>query len=344
MLSGGDYDGDEPWVCWDPRLVAPFRNNQFFESFDKNEYFHCNNPSLRELPDTDTKMTSFFRLGFESDLRQDYLGKCTNILQKYSYHKIPRDVFDSNMMLFAQLCGEFVDAPKQGLRPKEETVKMLDGWNKKLQIPAYKTPERGGMVKDNPHILDRLVLQVARDAADKGTRQLAKVEKERTWRSDKHLTEQFKRIDSAANKDPPLRQMLINLEKSLQGVCQEWAIANRNHNAENFSAAVETVYPLYKKIKPEPCNDPRIQAWYDNADRPGSEWSLIKASKLFYMKQWPHKLPWFMAMSELCAMKARESSIDFPAPRSVVHDVYFVLKPNPRLLKDKEDEDVDMDD
>ncbi|KAF8244293.1 RdRP-domain-containing protein [Wilcoxina mikolae CBS 423.85] len=347
MLSGGDYDGDKPWVCWDPRLVVPFKNNPSFaafQKFDTKKFFDNKNRPLHDLPDIDTNMTSFFRLGFELDLQKDYLGICTNILAKYSCDR-RRDGIDSNMKLFAQLCGIFVDAPKQGLQPKKETVVLLDGWNRKLRKPAYKTPEIKGNVNDDSYILDRLVLQVAWDAVDKKREQFAKVKNDKTWNSDKHLTEQFNRLDTAAYNDPPLRQMLTNLDKSLQSVRQAWAVAVTKHNFKNFSAAIEAVFPIYKNIKPEPCDDPRIRAWHDYADCPGSEWNLIKASKLFHMIQGA-PLPWYMAMPELCAMKARESSIDLPAPRSVVHDVYFVLKPNSRLLKDKlkEDDDMDIDD
>ena len=48
LLGGGDYDGDDVLVIWDPEIVNPFRNYPF-EEVDVEHCFEKDNRSLRDV-------------------------------------------------------------------------------------------------------------------------------------------------------------------------------------------------------------------------------------------------------------------------------------------------------
>ncbi|KAF8536669.1 RNA dependent RNA polymerase-domain-containing protein [Trichophaea hybrida] len=173
MLSGGDYDGDKIWICWDNRLVKPFKNDRSFmaskiwkadrwvEPIDPKSRF------LRDFAQDPSFFQMFFTRGFTSSLTQDYLGMCTDILTRYRYnnHANGKDTNYMTIMNLANLCGVLVDAPKQGVQLSAASLTKLMELNKKLdRKPAYKYPkDRNIHPTGNPEelfILDRLVIGV----------------------------------------------------------------------------------------------------------------------------------------------------------------------------------------
>jgi len=350
MLSGGDYDGDKIWVCWDHRLVEPFDNNPSFTAFKnwkKDKYVEHTNPENRLLKDLgqDPNSTTFFRefftRGFTSSLTHDYLGMCTDILTRYIYNSHPRvKGVDKTIIYLANLCAVLVDAPKQGLQLTSESLAGLKRLGKELdRKPAYKCPkDRQNYPTGNPeewYILDRLVLNVGiNKVAEKQGEFAVLMDREGTW-TDLHLTRRFHAFDHLADGDASLRQVRTQLHEDLGELQKLWSRRIqplrqlRDSETYSFRAEIEHIHTVFLDIKPpqKTLYNPLIRSWYDNADRPNSEWRLLKASTLFYMNKHKKKLPWWVTMPELCHMKAEETAVELrrPAPRSVADDMVSAI-------------------
>jgi len=357
MLSGGDYDGDKPWICWDRSIVDNFKNNRSFQAFqavNAEKYIEPADPEKRYLRDLHHDFRSpqfykqFFRRGFASAIQEELLGLCTNALSRYTYFEGSK-VIDRQQILLARLCGILVDLPKQGNRPTREAADMIYSlMNKYPGKPGYKDLANadGNHPTGDPeswYILDRLILDVGkRKVAEKKQEFMNHLEVKARW-TDPHLTELWRGINGECTsaKNKPLQRLLQRLDSDLQDVHNAWESAMRGTGrAGNFKAAVEPVLALFRSIRPAEEEaeqlraDSRIREWYDNADQLFSEWSLLKASKLFARCSIT-KLAWWMAMPELCYMKAMHTASErgpLP-PRIVCNDMYILLKavaPAPR--------------
>jgi hypothetical protein len=333
MLSGGDYDGDKPWVCWDHRLVRPFKNSPNFKAFKRWSSSAHFEPSsslrrLRDLGDINQGkfFETFFRRGFESEMQENLLGFCTSVLERYTYDR-PRDkqkATDITIIHLANLCGVLVDAPKQGLRPTQKTVKDLMALSQQHQKrPAYRDPNSStkpeGPVEEW-YLLDRLVLDVGRRKVDAKRQQFEAVKKHKTYLPDPHLSKLFISVDNEAATNPALRNLLNQLSADLEGVKKVWDKAMSGYVAgeRQFRTRVEPVWEAYNRILP-PVG---VQRWEVQ-----HQWNLLKASRLWSM-YYASRTPWWLAMPELCQMKANEVSRGGRYPlRVVCPDVYYLLKP-----------------
>lgn len=358
MLSGGDYDGDKPWICWDRRLVAPFQNNRSFAAFQQwkqDKYFEPCDPEKRFLYDLHPTYPSphfykqFFRRGFASAIQEELLGLCTTALSRYTYFEKPGEL-DKQQIHLAKLCSVLVDAPKQGIRPTKETVDsiyaLLNSFKGK---PAYKdlSNEEGSHPSgdaDEWYILDRLILDVGQRKVAEKKQQFMDLQERQTKWPDAHLSKLWNDVNNEchATSNKSLRRLLTRLDEDLHNVSRAWERAMRTNRAGNFRAAAEPVYALFKSIRPAPDEeinaDRRIKEWYDNGEHPCSEWRLLKASKLFVISC-TSRLAWWMAMPELCYLKGRESTRERggQAPRIVCDDMYLILKPVAPAPRDEDD-------
>jgi hypothetical protein len=360
MLSGGDYDGDKPWVCWDKRLVEPFRNDDRFDEFrnwDQNQYFEPIDPEKRTLQDLHPDVTSgeffeqFFRRGFTAALQENMIGLCTRMLEKHANNRRNTRFIDDESVLFANLCSVFVDAPKQGIRPTQKTIDLIrqrvgrqGGWL------AYKTPfsqEGSGYPEGNPEswfILDRLVLDVGKRKVNEKKLQFMQVKNGKTRYPDQQVSKLYRELDDESDAgNQPLRRVMTQLGRDLLQVRQSWNEATmQKHRADRFFDRIAPVYYQYSAIQPARAErenvDCRIKTWYNNGNGNGQEtsaaplcleWRLLKASKLFSMECTEKSFVWWMAMPEICYLKAMAKYDGSCArlPRLVCAEMYYVLKP-----------------
>ncbi|KAI5813517.1 RNA dependent RNA polymerase-domain-containing protein [Pyronema omphalodes] len=365
MLSGGDYDGDKAWVCWDRRIVEPFWNNSSFAAFkrwksdDWVEKTYPDSRLLRDLgadPNTPEFFKMFFSRGLQSMLEQDsLLGMCTETLSRYVYANF-RSIkgIDRTALDLANLCGLLVDAPKQGIQPTPRTINWIYRLNKiYTRKPGYKTPkEKENYPTGDPsqwYILDRLVLHVGNNKVQEKQKQFeVLINRQGKW-TDQHLTKRYHAFDELANKDESLRRVRGYLNDELEGIQRLWrkrmSPKGKDPSTYSFRAELETVYDAYVAIKPPPnvLNNPLVESWAADSDRTFGEWRLLKASMLYWMNHGHQKLPWWLIMPELCHMKAEESAIEArnPVPRTITADMYMVLKPTTRRFNDGFDPEND---
>lgn len=80
MLSGGDYDGDRAWVCWEPGFVENFKNHPLPPKPDFSSYLMKDKLTLNHLRiqyGNEKYIDAMIEKAFCFKLRQSYLGKST---------------------------------------------------------------------------------------------------------------------------------------------------------------------------------------------------------------------------------------------------------------------------
>ncbi|KAI9878540.1 MAG: hypothetical protein M1830_000594 [Pleopsidium flavum] len=337
LLSGGDYDGDRVWICWDPSIVDTFQNAAF----------PSNPPCLAELGitrDTTTvadlasssdPMAEFLQKSFEFYLEPNLLGICTSFHERMCYAR--KSINTRSAVIVATLLGHLVDRGKQGLRFTEEDWQILrrsddEIYPKFPPPPAYK---EGSTTLPTSHIIDYLVFQVA-----KGIRQETLADFAQEFKDvpsyDPHLASLYKREQDDSTHDPEIRRVLHQLNMDIAATNKRWlenASASEEERAKEgrFSACVEETHSRFVRIMPADSTHPLVSRWRRDAERNHvSHWSLLRASAAFIKyHRGTGKFLWYVAGRELGIMKAAQTG----RWRAVVEPVYAALKPDAGYVK-----------
>ncbi|KZF20397.1 hypothetical protein L228DRAFT_285105 [Xylona heveae TC161] len=336
MLSGGDYDGDRPWICWDPAIVGRFQNAPL----------PADQPTLKELgiakestsiSDLSLTHRDFFQQflikNFLFSIEPSLLGMCTVFHEHMCYERGSMNTSDS--ITVATLLGFLIDRPKQGIVFTEDDWRSIRARleiGKEPRRPAYKDPNNN---RPTNHILDYLVLGIARKMI-KGvlgdfSRQFGEVT---TFDSD--LVSLYKSVQSRSEQrdDAELRKILVRLVQDIEKVRQAWntLILSSNNGggssfsstspsksplkstssrsfegSDNFTACVEKCRSQFLGIlPPSDSTHPLALHWRQDAGPGGSnlsDWRLLRASAAF-AKHHRSKFVWYVAGRELGMIKA----------------------------------------
>ena len=361
-LSGGDYDGDKAWICWDPRIVDPFVNTDPPDPAEIGTYgISKDTTSTADLIENERLSTKFIHHGFTFNLRNSMLGKCSLYHEKYCYSG--RDIQNSKAIEIAKLLGLLVDSTKNGFIFEES--QWIDYMEKKelprnLPKPAYKDQHNS---QPSNHLIDRLVFETAKDVSKNALKCLAeKLKDVGSW--DKDLSAFRKQEMIAAQKDAELTIVLKNVDSELESIYTFWKQNARSNQEEpernrhsrrkgnemSFNALVEKCRADFVAISPTLPGDgkqiasDRIREWrLFHAGGQSSYWDLLKASIAFY-KYHKTTFLWYMAGIELGEIKAAVKGRG--TYRMTVNHVYNAMKMNGRFIEgtlrreDLEDDDI----
>lgn len=78
LLSGGDYDGDKAWVCWDPEIVDNFENHPLPPQPDLSPYLRKDGATLDDLHreyGEHRYVDAMIHQAFYFNLQKKFLGK-----------------------------------------------------------------------------------------------------------------------------------------------------------------------------------------------------------------------------------------------------------------------------
>lgn len=151
MLSGGDYDGDTCWVCWDPTFVEPFENAHL-PSMPSEEQCGMVQES-RPLSDIFTEarpleeaMQDFLRACIDFNARPSLMGACSTeherLVYSLSQQQKANKLSSSGTVTLAALAGYLVDSNKQGWSLDQNSwlaVCVKASGSLKLPEPCFKT-------------------------------------------------------------------------------------------------------------------------------------------------------------------------------------------------------------
>lgn len=349
MLSGGDYDGDRVWICWDPSIVNTFINASMPTKLPDLAALGVarDTTTVAELSLYDDPMTPFLQKAFDFCLRPNLLGMCTWFHTQMCYAN--QSINTRGAVILSTLLGYLVDSQKQGLYFTEEDWRRLRRDNNEI---CPKDPRNAAYKEDKPenatdHILDYLVFKVAKTIGQETLHDFSESFKDASsWDSD--LAALYNQEYDDAAKDAEVKEVLRQLTTDLSAIYDYWAkgVASSDEDRAKegrFSANVEETYSRFRKVlPPADSTHPRITHWRHDAERNEdvstgtgtiSHWSLLRASAAFtrYHKSGSGKFPWYMAGRELGILKAGR------APkgkwRAVVEPVYASLKPDAGYVK-----------
>ena len=334
-LSGGDYDGDKAWVCWNPDIVGPFRNAQV-PNLPKVEFYGIekDNTKVSDLLPHHDYMNKFLGHGFDFNLRTNMLGICALYFEKLCYHNNAIDSEPAKQI--AGLLGLLVDSAKGGyIFDKTKWTDFLKRHNlpRNLTEPAYKDRN----ARPTKHLVDRLVHGTAKTVKDDVLKRFSEHFRDVSERDDDLFRLRTEAVEEAKTSKE-LAKVLDNLKNGIKTIKDFWIKhahveddevmhATRKSHALTFRTLVERCRSDFLNLGPtldSPPTSDRIAAWQrDHAARRPSDWDRLKASVAFYHHS-KSTFIWHVAGVELGEIKAMARGI---GTYSVVsREVYEVMK------------------
>ena len=340
-LSGGDYDGDKAWVCWDPDIVEPFRNAQVTDPPTIEFYGgEKDNTKVSDLLPHHDYMNQFLCHAFNFNLQTNMLGICSLYHEMYCYHN--KAIDSKPAIKIAGLLGNLVDSAKGGY--VFDNTKWTDYLKKhklprNLTEPAYKDRN----ARPTKHLIDHLVHVTAKNIKDDVLKKFSEHFKDVSERDGDLFRLRNEAVEEAkANKE--LAQVLDNLKIRLKNIKDFWVVhahveddeavyATRKPHALTFSALVERCRYEFENLGPTLDNPPtsdKIATWQrDHAARQSSYWDLLKASVAFY-HHYKSTFIWHVAGVELGEIKVMARGRG--TYRAVAEEIFEALKLDSRAV------------
>lgn len=342
MLSGGDYDGDKPWICWDLDIVKHFQNAPLPKMPSKKDCGLVQHN--RRVKDVFFQGTSREQLGsqigeflagcFAFNLNTSYLGHCTLEHEKVVY--FDGDLSAPSAIKLATLCGYLVDSAKQGdVLPTATWRKLLKEVSpRRRDDPAYKN-EKCVRHKRKCNIIDYLKFWQAVPEKDRILTQFNRNWPQQSSRDAtlSHPWTSMRSFGKGKGFATELGQVLDQLEEDVKQVADDWGRQLPKKDEAwatgQFRQAIGNLCDQFRAIKPSKAINEFTRLWEYDQDKRNGPWSLLRASCL-YTKFAAGKMAWYVAGEELCWIKAKGAET---GSRLVLDKVYSVLKCDSKVAK-----------
>lgn len=320
MLSGGDYDGDTPWICWDPNIVQNFQNSPLPTTEYPAEHFGLTKHSV---PMAQVTSTEDFLLGtFEFNLTMSSLGKCTMEHERITYDE---SIDSPRAKELACLLSHLVDGRKGGVHLSDPA------WRKYRRTispherapPAYRNPARK---KKPSNIVDYLKFIVAQTEREAILTKLNRAfpEGQCCDQLDEDLSRPWVEACTAATNDPSgtdLSTALKQVERSINDLQKQWSAAFTEQ--EGFSPqARQAIEKAGTLLPPSTGTHWLITLWQNKR----AEWQNLLASCL-YIKDRKKSFAFHAFGEVLCNIKAASFS-----SRSVTSDILATYRVNQKVV------------
>ncbi|KAI0147187.1 hypothetical protein GGR57DRAFT_262590 [Xylariaceae sp. FL1272] len=347
-LSGGDYDGDKAWVCWEPTIVNNFINADVPDTPDlfandlltkmKDTYHDlavsCER-TVRSAPKEVT--TEFLDKAFRFNMQQNLLGTCTIYKEKLCYSR--KSVSDHLAVFLSTLISHLVDRAKQGIVfsetswakvRKDLNAQQGDPMRSKSRldpvVPEYKKDSWSIQDQQPSHLIDYIKFVIGKPTVkqelDKlqeplNSAELFDADLVKCYKSFAKLTTQGD--ERRANKQagivvkPRTWDVIFqNLKSDIEAVVMEWERCKIPALNISWEERITKVSEKWNNIVPTGKNNSkttRAMREESLANVGVSQWDLLKASFAFHMFcQKNPSMVWHIAGSQLCYLKSVEVS------------------------------------
>ncbi|KAI0887146.1 RNA dependent RNA polymerase-domain-containing protein [Annulohypoxylon maeteangense] len=337
-LSGGDYDGDIAWVCWEPTIVNNFRNAEMPNVPDlfQQGIVRKENVSYLELVGTSDITSEFLMRAFRFNMQQNLLGMCTNYKERFCYAQ--NSVRNDPAILLSTLISHLVDRAKQGVVFTDQDWARLRKTLRRVDPPdpLYKKEIWSGK-GDPTHIIDYVKFRIGNPTVETELKSFNESLKN-AENYDKDLVgfyqhyEKFLRPYSErkeAIKKSTWETILDELRKDIDATAQEW----RGFRGE-WEARLTHVYDRWQAISPsKKANAKIVRAMLqeDQVKTGLSNWDLLKASFCFkmYYKISP-SFVWYTMGRQLAYLKALRSG---GLPMLITPSMYASMRPDSKFAR-----------
>lgn len=356
-LSGGDYDGDLAWVCWDPQIVINFLNAPVQEQPDLSRYMPRDRERFRDLLKKHGNslrgaVQAMMNLAFEFNLSKSMLGGCTNYKERLCYAR--NSVSDKPARVLSTLLSNLVDQAKQGLRfTPSDFQRLLKDFRLPAHVddPIYKLDNCPHKLK-SVHIIDHLKFLVAKPTITNELQNFHKALQSmipNRWDADLALRyKDYAGQVEGQSQETLATKLLTHLKADIKAVQAEWDVyKSQGDDSIRFTERVARTYSGWQAIQPREAealgsstNSTTVQRLLYGGEL--SDWELLKASTAFWMycnsSGSSPRFVWQMACIQLCWMKSqavakRSSHGAAGAPRAVIPAIYASLRPDAKFVK-----------
>ncbi|KAJ2988138.1 hypothetical protein NUW58_g4135 [Xylaria curta] len=363
-LSGGDYDGDIAWVCWEPSIVNNFTNAPMPDVPDLFSRHvltkqNCTYESLSQSCGPRGVTTEFIDQTFRFNMEPNLLGTCTNYKEKLCYSR--NSVRDEHAIFLSTLISNLVDRAKQGIVFSEKdwdrerrilNEKQRDAKRAKKRLdpsaPEYKNTDWSR--KEPPsHIIDYVKFVAGKPTVERELENLNRY-LSRAEKYDKDLVtyiefyERLKRPPHLRRQDEELGKtksntwtvVLDELKKDIEAVAAGWADSSNSRG--DFEAKLSNTYEKWRMIEPTRRINSKTMLSLCETRLTGvglSPWDLLKASycfKMYYNKS--PSFPWYMAGYQLGYLKSIAASQGIHAPPILMTPgMYASTRPDAKFVR-----------
>ncbi|KAF9891251.1 hypothetical protein FE257_004815 [Aspergillus nanangensis] len=321
MLSGGDYDGDTPWICWDRDIVQNFRNSSLPAEEFPPVHFGVENFSV---PMADMSMDEFLESTFTFNLTLSNLGRCTVEHEKIAYDE---SIDSPSAIELTSLLSHLVDGRKAGDHLSEQAWQK---YRKRIspmvrELPAYKNPDRRPKLTN---IVDYLRFQVAREEQKAVLTDLESLFPSHNTSSDESLLQPWRaaqeegKIDKC-NGNGRLSNALITLTREIDEHRARWV--KLISEQQGFSLAALESTERARALPPPPTENgdhALLHVWRSRPDH----WNQVLASYTY--QKYPDSSFTMHAFGEtLCRIKTSTM-----AARPVTNQMLSCYRPNAKAV------------
>lgn len=353
LLSGGDYDGDRAWVCWDPNIVNNFQNapvpekpDLFKESDeDTKGYLVKDERTFKDIlskcgDNSDEAVSEFLRHSFAFSMHRQLLGICTSYKEKVCY--LTGSVDDEKAIVLSTLVSHLVDQAKQGIIFTDDEFRRLKRNRIKMDIdsdfkPAYKREKFNGRGTPS-HVLDWLKFEVAKPLIDQGLSKFSKPisggGEVTNW--DPDLAYYHQDLEKMADESRTYSELRKTLQRDIYDVEDCW----KKHESAPHHVKVETTYRKWCDIRPSKAalqeEAVRLKLLGPQEDPDSiSYWGKLKASVTYNLRyKLDPKFVFWVAGAHLATIKAEMQSARMGRPAfAVVPGMYFMHRPDRKMVR-----------
>jgi hypothetical protein len=348
-LSGGDYDGDIAWICFEPTIVSEFVNADMpdFPDLVDLEYIQKDDTTYYDISiGLADPVPRFLEYCFEFNLQDNLLGICTNHKECFCYTY--NNVSNSEAVFLSTLVSKLVDQRKQGYSFTMQSWERVknDVINAKVREPNYKHDKHDGR-RSTEHIIDYLKFIVAERTVEDTLIAFHKsLATASYWDDDVVKLAHWARDRARESSD--WKSLLEKLEDDIKNVRKAWTKHfNHKRNPEsmaNFTSIVTDLHDQWQSISPPPDN-PLSQALAPSClpSLELSTFSLLKASLGFSLgsRRYVSKFIWWMAGKQLADLKAMYDNDGSGGIAVITPQMYAMLRPDSTFVKLMQSQDRD---
>lgn len=340
-LSGGDYDGDIFWICWEQLLVEPFKNAPAPQSLPEPRSFgiEIDEKKLGDIvkdPESEDQVRRFVQICTANRMKPNLLGQVTVTLSRVIHEKGMRHPVSVDLMFLKDFV---IDADKTGHTFTNEAFTRFKKQRNimSLKAPAYfkytkPTEEDSYMDVDTNNITDKVFFDVLQKIFNEAKKKGADLLKGAETR-DTDVTATYHRFSVEANNNAIIQMELKHLKQGFAALNETWKIQisriqNKNVDWENAMLVCRKEYDSIQPLNP---HNSSVKEWTRQIANEMTLWDRLKASTLakFYHtgKMWLH-----IALKEVCLLKVQASM----HTRTMTVQQYNNLVPvNPKKRKAK---------
>ncbi|KAK3716992.1 hypothetical protein LTR37_006047 [Vermiconidia calcicola] len=346
-LSGGDYDGDTFWICWEQSLVKPFRNAPAPRAppDPRTLGIEVDHRTLGEIvidPSREENVRRFVRMCTAKRLSYPLLGTVTLTLGQLVYRD--NSLASPKAKLLADLKDLLMDSDKNGYTFDDAAWEQLkrDHGIRGLRKPAYfkykyaDTDAEEDVSKDTRYeepntknIIDNIYFRVFKKTFD-SARKIAEEEVlAGAVMEDEDLTRMYTEAIGNAPLDSVLYKELVDLKTNFGGLSGLWkecmnkvsrarATQQSNESIKTWTTAVEDCRNFYLTVRPTNEASSTAVEWLRQCGNAATLWDLMKASALAKYCQ-NSAMSFHIAANELCLLKAYASG----PTRTMIMEAYL---------------------